>query len=248
MDYLKKILIDFELLSVHGIETCFEHGINPNLKFKNKPLIYELIGQYPRGSSFKECIRVFVNHGLEFDDVSLLAVLLDDSIMLETELKNNPKNLQSRHSFKCAFSPLSEATLLHIAAEYNHLECAKTLVKYGLDVNSTAGSDENGFGGQTPIFHTVNQNGNKCIDVMNYLISASADLKFTVKGLIWGEGYEWETFVPAVNPISYAMMGLLPQFQRSENLIYEVVSTLMNAAYGIQYTPKNIPNKYLNRA
>jgi ankyrin repeat protein len=135
--------------------------------------------------------------------------------------------------------------LLHICAEYNHLDCAKILVKHGIDINVEAGVDENGFGGQTPIFHTVNQNSNKCIDVMNYLISESADLTLTVKGLVWGKGYEWETFIPSVNPISYAMMGLLPQFQRKEKSIYEVVAILLKAAYSIDYKPSNVPNKYL---
>lgn len=81
---------------------------------------------------------------------------------------------------------------------------------------------------------------------MNYLIAESADLTLTVKGLVWGKGYEWETFIPSVNPISYAMMGLLPQFQRKEKMIYEVVAILLKAAYGIDYTPSNIPNRYLN--
>ncbi len=81
--------------------------------------------------------------------------------------------------------------------------------------------------------------------MMNYLIAQSADLTLTVKGLIWGKGYEWETFIPWVNPISYAMMGLLRQFQRKEELIYKVVSILIKAAYGIDYIPSNIPNAYL---
>lgn len=58
--------------------------------------------------------------------------------------------------------------------------------------------------------------------------------------------YEWETFIPSVNPISYAMMGLLPQFQRKEKHIYDVVAVLLKAAYGIDYQPSNVPNKYLN--
>ena len=80
---------------------------------------------------------------------------------------------------------------------------------------------------------------------MMYLISESADLKLTVKGLIWGKGYEWETFIPSVNPISYAMMGMLRQFQRSEHAIYEVVNILLKAAYGIDYKQLNVQNKYL---
>ena len=71
-------------------------------------------------------------------------------------------------------------------------------------------------------------------------------MNITVKGLIWGKGYEWETFIPSVNPISYAMMGLLRQFQRTERHIYEVVSLLLKAKYGTTYFPNNVPNKYLS--
>jgi hypothetical protein len=124
--------------------------------------------------------------------------------------------------------------------------CAKILVKHGMNVNVKAGFDENGFGGQTPIFHTVNQHNNNSIDVMNYLMTQNANLTLTVKGLIWGKGYEWETFIPSVNPISYAMMGLLRQFQRTEQQIYEVVSILLKEAYNCEYKPANVPNKYLN--
>ena len=81
---------------------------------------------------------------------------------------------------------------------------------------------------------------------MKFLVSQNADLSITLQGLIWGKGYEWETFIPSVNPISYAMMGVLRQFQRTEQQIYEVVSILIKANYGIDYFPKNVPNKYLN--
>jgi ankyrin repeat protein len=145
----------------------------------------------------------------------------------------------------CTFTPLYEVSLLHICAEYNHLACAEILVKHGADINSRAGLDENGFGGHPPVFHTVNQDANKSMDVLLFLISQQADLTLTVKGLIWGKGYAWETFIPAVNPISYAMMGLLRQFQRTETQIYEIVSLLLKANYGIDYHPSNIPNKYL---
>jgi len=42
------------------------------------------------------------------------------------------------------------------------------------------------------------------------------------------------------------MMGSLPQVHRKEKVVAEVVSLLMKYAYGIGYTPKNVPNKYLN--
>jgi hypothetical protein len=245
MDYLQKLVTDIELHSVDGIRECFENGVDPNGYFKNRPLIYELITEYPRGPKFKECVKVFADYGLNFDDKILLAVLMDDATMLDRLLADNPEAITNKYTFDCAFTPLYEASLLHICAEYNHLACAETLVKHGANVDAKAGVDQYGFGGQTPVFHTVNQNANKCIDVMRYLIFQSADLTLTVKGLIWGKGYPWETFVPAVNPISYAVMGLLPQFQRTENQIYEVVSILLKAAYNINYLPSNVPNRYL---
>ena len=247
MDRLRKIIIDFELQSVQGIRQCFEDGVDPNMIYQNRPLIYELINQYSRGPWFKDCVRAFVDYGLKFDDKVLLAVLLDDAEGLDRLLEQNPQSLLNTYSFDCTFTPLYQASLLHICAEYNHLASARVLVRQGCDVNFRAGIDQHGFGGQTAIFHTVNQHANRSIDMMHFLISQSADLQLTVKGLIWGKGYEWETFIPSVNPVSYAMMGLLRQFQRSERDIYEVVSELLRAAYGIDYTPQNIPNAYLKK-
>ena len=246
MDYLQKIIIAFELHSVEGIKECFENGISPNQLYNDKPLIYDLINMYTRGPAFKQCIKTFVEYGLRFDDQVLLSVLLDDAVLLDMQLAANKDVLVKNFSLDCTFTPLYQVSLLHICAEYNHLACAQILVKHGADVNAKAGFDEHGFGGHTPIFHTVNQHANKCMDVLNYLISQKAELTLTVQGLVWGKGYEWETFIPAVNPISYAMMGLLRQFQRDEKQIYQVVSALLKASYGTEYYPTNIPNKYLS--
>lgn len=75
---------------------------------------------------------------------------------------------------------------MHICAAFNHTACAKNLVKYGADIKAVAGLDQYGFGGQTPIFHTVNQNNDQSKEMMDYILSQKADLKITVKGLIWG--------------------------------------------------------------
>ena len=157
--------------------------------------------------------------------------LLDDPQALASHLENNSRAVNTKYTLRCAYTLLYEVTLLHICAEFNHLSCAKVLVEYGADINAKAGIDEYGFGGQTPIFHTVNQNSNNSIDVLHFLLSLPVDLTVTVTGLIWGKGYEWETFIPAVNPVSYAMMGLLPQMHRDEITISEVVSTLLKVAW-----------------
>jgi hypothetical protein len=246
MDYLQKIIIEFELHSVDGIRECFENGVSPNEVVNGKSLIYELVNMYTRGPLFKSCVQTFVDYGLVFEDKILLSVFLDNAALLDKQLYADKNAITKKYSFNCTFTPLYDITLLHICAEYNHLACAEVLVKHGADINSKAGFDENGFGGHTPIFHTVNQDANKSLDVLKFLISRQADLTTTVKGLIWGKGYEWETFIPSVNPISYSMMGLLRQFQRTEKQIYEIVSLLLKANYDIDYSPTNIPNKYLS--
>ena len=247
MDYLQKIIGDIETHSVEGITECFANELDPNVYYNNEPLIYELTSEYLRSSRFKECVRKFVDYGLIFDDKVLLSVLLDDAPSLANHLRNKPEIINNRYTLRCAFTPLYEITLLHICAEFNHVACAEVLVEHGADINAKAGFDENGFGGQTPIFHTVNQILNHSIDMLNFLLTKSADLKHTVAGLIWGNGYAWETLIPAVNPISYAMMGLLPQMHRNETEIFSIVSLLLSHAYEIDYTPSNVPNKYLKR-
>lgn len=244
MNELKQLEEYIEVLDANGIRTFFENGLSPNSLLRNRPLVYELIGGYARGPKFRECVSVFVDHGLEFPDDSLLAVLLDDASSLERQLKSG-QAADATYTLDCAFTPLYNVSLLHVCAEFNHVRCAEVLLNHGADVNARAGTDEHGFGGHTPVFHTVNQHANGSMDVLKLLLSRSADLSLTVKGLIWGRGYAWETFIPAVNPVSYAMMGLLRQFQRNEKQIYEVVSMLMKAAYGIDYVPGNVPNKYL---
>jgi hypothetical protein len=245
MNSIEKIISEIELHSVEGIRECFSNGVSPNDFFNNEPLIYELTSEYTRTPRFKECVKAFVDHGLKFEDKALLSVLVDDSMTLNSLINDQAEIVSRKYSLRCAYTPLFEATLLHVCAEFNHISCAEVLVKHGADVNAKAGVDENGFGGQTPIFHTVNQNSNNSIGMLDYLLSKSADLNVTVKGLIWGKGYPWETLISSVNPISYAMMGLLPQMHRDEKVISMVVSKLLKAAYGIEYIQKNIPNKYL---
>jgi hypothetical protein len=247
MDYFQKLIGDIELHSVQGIRNCFAHGVSPNDQFRNEPLIYELTSEYSRTPRFKDCVKVFVDHGLVFEDKILLSVLMDDAPSLDSYLARDKEAVDQKYNLRCAYTPLHKVTLLHICAEFNHVACAEVLVRHGADVNAKAGLDENGFGGHTPVFHTVNQNSNQSMDMLNYLLSKSVDLKITVPGLIWGQGYEWETLIPAVNPISYAMMGFLPQMHRDEVTLSKTVSLLLKTAYGIDYASQNVPCAYLKK-
>jgi hypothetical protein len=244
-DYTQ-MLYDIEVHSVEGIRRYFDQGGNPNEVHHGVPLFATMVEMYFRSPRFKDCVQVFIDRGLAFEDKALLAVLTDDDEKLEELLKTDHSIVNHAYSqFNNTFTPLTGGTLMHFCAEYNCLACAEVLLQYGADINAKAGLDEHGFGGHTPIFHTANQNLNNSKQMMHWLLDNDADLGITVKGLIWGKGYEWETFIPAVNPISYAMMGLLPQMHRKDSTVAATVSLLIKHAYGIDYTPGNVPNAYL---
>lgn len=247
MNWFDKIIGDIERHDVEGIKQCFQNGVSPNDLFRNEPLINELTSEYARGPRFKECVKAFIDHGLKFDDKALLSVLADDADQLRRLIIDDKQLVYKKYTLRCAYTPLYQASLLHICAEFNHVACAELLFKHGADVNAAAGFDEFRFGGQTPIFHTVNQNSNASAEMMDLLLEKNADLKVMVPGLIWGKSYDWETLIPAVNPVSYAMMGLLPQVHRNEKTISQIVCRLLKRAYGIDYTPTNVPNKYLKK-
>ena len=245
MVLLNKMVTAIECHQIDEVKKCFELGLSPNINFEGRPLVKTLIEMYNRGPNFSIIFNLFVKYGLDFEDKILLAIFENNAKELENQLVIAPALLNKKYTFPCAFTPLYEASLLHICAEYNHLSCAKVLLKLGLDINTPAGIDKNGFGGQTAIFHTVNQHQNFNFEFLYWLLENNANLHHTIKGLIWGQGFDWETYIPSVNPISYAMMGLLRQFQRNENDVYKVVQLLQNKAFQINYQPQNVPNMYL---
>jgi len=242
-----QLLYAIEVHSVDGITQYFAAGGSPNdLLPDGMPVFTVMIEMYTRTPRFRDCVKAFINAGLVFEDKALLAVLIDDAERLEEIIKNDESIITKTYTqYNNTYTPLTGGTLLHFCAEYNCIACAGALVKYRADINAKAAYDEYGFGGQTPIFHTVNQNSNNSINMLHFLLENGADLNLTVKGLIWGRGYEWETFIPAVNPISYAMMGLLPMMHRRQETVAEVVSLLIKHAYGIDYKSPNVPNAYL---
>lgn len=243
-----QMLYDIEVHSVPGIRNYFAQGGDPNEVHNGVPLFTTMVEMYFRSPRFKDCVQAFIDAGLKFDEEELLAVFTDDAGKLAALIANEPATISKTYSlFNNTFTPLTGGTLLHFCAEYNSVACAKVLVQNGADINAKAAIDEHGFGGHTPVFHTVNQNLNNSADMLYFLLENDADLNITVKGLVWGKGYEWETFIPAVNPISYAMMGLLPQMHRKEETVAGVVSLLIKHAHGIDYISPNVPNAYIKR-
>jgi ankyrin repeat protein len=202
---------------------------------------------YTRSARFPGCLRVLLERGAVLDDPVVAPVLLDDPDALSATIRDDPSLVDHRTSMVSAFTPLAGASLLHVAAEYGHARAARVLLEMGADVDARAAEDDFGMNGHTPLFHTVNSNGNRSEPVLRLLLGAGARPDTRVAGITWGKGFEWETTCFDVTPLSYAQLGLLPQMHRRERDVYAVVARLLEAA-GRRVPPlPNVPNRYLAR-
>ena len=238
----------FETHSVQEIEQCIASGIDVNEPFGGKTPVDHLLEMYLRSDRFSACFKALIDAGARFDNKPLLAVLLGDVNDLERRLDDDESILHAKHSIPFPFTPLEGVTLLHVCAEFNQVDCARALIGRGADVDARAAVDANGLGGQTPIFHTVNSHTNFAYPMPEVLLDSGASLDIQLRGLVWGKSQEWETYIPEVNPISYAMAGNLRQFQRREQDQARNIALMQKRKYGDAPEIANVPNAYLGRS
>jgi ankyrin repeat protein len=200
---------------------------------------------YSRGDNFPKCLRLLLDRGAVLDDPVVAPVLLNEAEELAAAIRANPSLLNHRTTMISAFTPLVGASLLHVAAEYGNTDVARVLIEMGADVNAKASLDEYGLNGHTPLFHTVNSSHNRSEPVLRMLLHAGAWSDIAVRGITWGKGFEWETTLFDVTPISYAQFGLLPQVHRQERDIYDNIRLLVEAAGRTVPLLDNVPNRYL---
>jgi ankyrin repeat protein len=244
--------IEFNLLgaiechAVDEIRQILDDGFDVRTRIKGKSVVTHLTEMYSRSDHFPDCLRLLLERGAQLEDPRIGPVLLNDGDGLSRALRDDPSLLGHRASMVSAFTPLVGASLLHVAAEFGNLQAARMLLDMGADVNATAGVDEHGLNGHTPLFHTVNSNGNRSAPIMRLLLDAGARVDVRLAGIVWGKGMEWETTLFDVTPISYAQFGLLPQVHRSERDIYENIRVLLDAAGRHAPPLSNVPNRYLH--
>ena len=240
-----ELIIAFESHSVDRIRNIIDGGLDVRVPFKNKSLVNWLCEMYTRSDRFPECLNLLLEKGAELDDPLVAPVLLNDAELLAAEIRGNSSLLEHRTTLACSFTPLDGASLLHLAAEYGHVEVARTLLEMGAEVDARAAVDDFGFNGHTPLFHTVNSNENRSEPVMRLLLDAGARSDLYLPGITWGRGFEWETTCFDITPVSYAQLGLLPQMHRDAQDIYANIRILVEAAGRQVPRLDNVPNRYL---
>jgi hypothetical protein len=216
----KQLLAAFDGHNVEAVHSALDAGADAYSPVNGKLPVYWLLEEYTRSDRLPTCLQLLFDQGAVLNDPVIAPVLLDDVEGIKRAFEKHPMMLEHRISLVSAFTSLIDVSLLHVAAEYGNLNAARTLVELGSDVNAQAGRDKYGVNGHTPLFHTVNSNGNRSAPIMKLLLEAGARSDAHVDAIDWGKGYDWETTFFDVTPISYAQIGLLPQVHRNESEIY----------------------------
>ncbi len=240
-----EFLVACELHAVERLRAVLDGGLDARSPLRGKAPVQWLTEMYTRSDRFPACVRLLLERGADLGDPALALLLLDDGEALRSAVRADPTLLERRISMVSAFTSLDGVSLLHVAAEYGHQAAARVLLELGADVDARAALDADGLGGHTPLFHTVNSHGNRSAPILELLLDAGARPDVRLEGLVWGRGFEWETTLFDMTPLSYAQAGLLPQMHRAERHVYDTVRRLL-AANGRSVPPlANIPNRYL---
>jgi ankyrin repeat protein len=160
-----------ETLAPRALKWLLDHGADPQATAREygSPL-QMLICTYMRNAKGRNaCLEVFAEAGFNLPDtpamafhrgrIDLLAAHLDrDPLLLEHRFQEReifPAELGIKPGDGLHVTPVFGSTLLHLAIEYDDIDVARWLIERGADVNARAALDADGFGGHTPLFHTV---------------------------------------------------------------------------------------------
>jgi hypothetical protein len=126
------------LHSAERLRALLDAGLDAAAPVRGKSPVNWLTEMYTRSDRFAECLRLLLRYGAVLDDALAKPVLLNDSTGLKAAIREDPGLVGHRTNMVSAFTPLEGATLLHVAAEYGHLEVTRVLVESGADVDARA--------------------------------------------------------------------------------------------------------------
>jgi ankyrin repeat protein len=181
-----------ENLEPEPLQWLLDHGADPSRGNPRDPgtALDYVIGTYPRDPPrLTACIEILLAAGARtrYDVPGVLPILRGRNGELAGMLDADPSLVYRRYpELDCGNSggrmlTLRGATLLHVAAEYGFFEATRLLLDRGADVNARSTVDENGVGGQTPIFHALTHFKGVNPEVGELLLERGADLSIRAR-------------------------------------------------------------------
>jgi len=159
-------------LSVPGTRLLFEFGArvygDGGQRLAAVDVVLETDSRKPQAKH--EILEMYAQHGFKLPDTPTMAFHRGRIDLLEEYLRRDPNLLQRTFAFDEIYppemgchdevlathgTPLAGATLLHMAIDYDEMEIAKWLLDRGMNVDTKAAVDADGFGGHTALFATV---------------------------------------------------------------------------------------------
>ena len=112
--------------------------------------------------------------GAVLDDPRIAPVLLDDPEACANAILADRSLLDASHLDDFGVHSARRRVAAARGGGVGNLKAARALVEMGADVNTRAAFDAHGLNGHTPIFHTVNSNGNRSAPILDLLLDAGA--------------------------------------------------------------------------
>jgi ankyrin repeat protein len=184
-----------ETLDPISLRWLLQHGADPNCgtspewryRGQSHPgtALDYVLGTYVRDKdALNKSITLLQSAGgvTKYDEPGVLATIRGDKQAVDELLQRDNSILQRRYpsldigTTAGRMLTLKGAALLHVAAEFGHVEVAERLLNAGADVNAVALTDPNGMGGQTPIFHAATQGGDFGVAAVRLLLLRGAML------------------------------------------------------------------------
>jgi beta-lactamase regulating signal transducer with metallopeptidase domain/ankyrin repeat protein len=163
------ILAPLEAFAPRTLQWLLDRGADLHAAAKHCCPIEMLTCIYSRRPKDKAaCLEIIGAAGFPLPDNPMMALHRSRLDLLQEHLDRDPSLLERRFTYREIFfnlegaagdaypaTPVTVGTLLHLALEFDDIDLARWLIERGADVNARAAIDTEGFGGHTPLFHTV---------------------------------------------------------------------------------------------
>ena len=159
-------------LSATGTELALELGAKVIDENGNRlaPVDVVLESDSRNPAAKHRILELYVQHGVTLPDTPVMALHRGRIDLLEEHLRRDPQLLSRTFTHEEIYppelgchdevlatqgTPLKGTTLLHLCVEWDEIEIARWLLQQGMDPNTRAAVDADGFGGHTALFCTV---------------------------------------------------------------------------------------------